>query len=170
MARVRVKLARILNERIRRSTLEHRILALIKRLQALCVVCEAKASMVVCDGLNDQGTNNQLVWPSRQEVERMMPSFMGVPEQTQNKMVTSEKFLESMLVKEKNKLQMLKEKNDQMEIEEILHKLHISPTANIDIEPMNGKLSKAYFYIDALIKNIEEKENVPQNARDVNVT
>ncbi|KAJ0466182.1 putative transcription factor MADS-type1 family [Helianthus annuus] len=157
MARARVKLARILNESKRRAAVKKRRLALIKSLQALCVLCKVKACMIVCDGLNDQSTDNVMVWPSRKEVKTMVAKFNSVSEQKQKKkMVTHEKFLENMLVNEKSKLQALKKKNDQMEIEEILHKLHSAPTS-IDLE--SGKLSQAYFYIEELIKMIEEKES-----------
>ncbi|KAI3793050.1 hypothetical protein L1987_35662 [Smallanthus sonchifolius] len=168
MARAKVKLARIINESKRRAALKKKRLALIKRLQTLCVLCKVEASMIICDGLNDQGTDNIIVWPSKHDAETMVSSFASASDQIRNKkMVTHEKFLESMLNKERNKLQELKKKNDQMEIEEILHKLRGAPTS---VEPMNGKLSQAYFYIEELIKKIEERENTSQNARLVNVT
>ncbi|KAD7480455.1 hypothetical protein R6Q59_009211 [Mikania micrantha] len=168
MARARVKLAMILDENKRRATLKKKRLALIKRLQILSVLCKVEVCMIICDSLNVQGTDNLTVWPSRQDAEIMVSSFMSALEQKRNnKMVTHEMFLESMLVKEKNKLQALKKKNDQMEFEDFLHKLHSAPTS---IDPLNGKLSQAYFYIEELIKKIEEKESLSQNARDVNVT
>lgn len=161
MARAKVKLARILNESKRQATLKKRKEALIKKLQTICMECRAESCMMICDGPNDPGTNDSMVWPSRQEAAIMISRFLSLPEhQRSKKMITHEKFLESILVRENNKLQALKRKNDQMEMEDILHKLLIESTS---VKLESEKLTQTYFYIEDLIQKIESKKSSSQN-------
>lgn len=158
MARAKVKLVRIVNESKRQAALKKKKLALIKLVQTLCVLCKVKACIMICDHQSDSVANNSTLWPSRHEAEKMVSSFMSAPKKRRiKKMVTLEKFIESMVVNKNNKTRVLKVKNDQMEMEKILHKIDVYPT--ISMEFVGEILSQAYFYIEELIQKIEEKEN-----------
>ena len=158
----RVKLARIVNERKRKAALKRREKALIKSLNTICVLCGAEACMVICDR-----TNNTMAWPSKEQAEAMMSRFKSQPqEQREKNAVSHEMFLESLLVKENKKLESLRTKNNQMEMEEMLHNFVIDPTS---IEPATGKLTRLFLYINDLIAKIEENESMSQSATNVNL-
>ena len=96
-----------------------------------------------------------------------MSSFKSLPqEQREKKAVSHEMFLESLLVKENKKLESLRTKNNQMEMEEMLHNFVIDPTS---IEPATGKLTRLFLYINDLIAKIEENESMSQSATNVNL-
>lgn len=165
--RRRVKLARIVNESKRKAALKRRKEALIKSLNTICVLCGAEACMVICDRTNNQGTNNTMAWPSKEQAEAMMSSFMSLPQEQRKKQAVSHKmFLESLLAKKNKKLESLRTKNNQMEMEEILHNFSIDPTS---IEPASGKLTRLFLYINDLIAKIEENESMSQSATNVNL-
>nr|GEZ93383.1 agamous-like MADS-box protein AGL80 [Tanacetum cinerariifolium] len=106
-----------------------------------------------------------MAWPSKEQAETMMTSFMSLPEeQRKKKGVSHEMFPESLLAKKYKKLEALRTKNNHMEMEEVLRKFLIDPTS---IEPATGKLTRLFLYLNDMIAQIEENESTSQSETNV---
>ncbi|KAJ9539686.1 hypothetical protein OSB04_026192 [Centaurea solstitialis] len=157
----RVKLVRISDERRRQATLRKRKEACIKSLRAICRYCRAKACLIICDGPNDLGPNDENVWPSRMQAATLVEKFMSMSQlERSEKLVTQEKVIQRLLMEDTKKLEELKRKNDELELEEMMNDLIVDPAA---IATAYGKLNKLFPYIDGL------KEKVDAFCIDLNV-
>ncbi|KAK2664753.1 hypothetical protein Ddye_003327 [Dipteronia dyeriana] len=114
MTRKKVKLCYIADDSTRKVTLKKRKKGLLKKVSELSILCGIDACAIVYSPYNNQPD----VWPSHQEVQRIVSQFQRMPEMEQSRwMVDQERFLRQRIMKSND--QLIKQRKDNREKEMI---------------------------------------------------
>ncbi|TYI65413.1 hypothetical protein E1A91_D09G156100v1 [Gossypium mustelinum] len=104
MARKKVKLAWIENSSARRASLTKRRQRLVKKVTELTTLC-----------------GEPIVWPSREEVERLLRKFNEVPEvESMKRSMNLETYYKEMISKSQDQLRKQNRKNKEMEVGQLM--------------------------------------------------
>ncbi|KAK8708589.1 hypothetical protein V6N13_059627 [Hibiscus sabdariffa] len=121
MTRRKVTLAWITNNSNRRASLKKRRLGLIKKVMELTTLCGIDACLVIYSPQE----NEPMVWPSVDEVKRLVGKFYLVPELERfKKMMSMETYMNEKLFKEQENLMKLNRKNKEVEVGQFMLQLH----------------------------------------------
>ncbi|GMJ14757.1 hypothetical protein HRI_005144900 [Hibiscus trionum] len=138
MTRRKVSLAWIENNSSRRSSLKKRRLGLIKKVSELATLCGIEACLIIYSPQE----NEPMVWPSLDEVKRLVGKFYLVPEHERSKKAMNmEMYMKDKFSKEQEHLMKLNKKNKEVEVGKFMLQMH------------QGKLMDAFNVneLDALI-------------------
>ncbi|KAL4297216.1 hypothetical protein GQ457_12G012680 [Hibiscus cannabinus] len=121
MTRRKVTLAWITNNSNRRASLKKRRLGLIKKVKELTTLCGIDACLVIYSPQE----NEPMVWPSVDEVKRLVGKFYFVPElERSKKMMNMEIYMNEKLCKEQENLMKFNRKNKEVEVGQFMLQLH----------------------------------------------
>ncbi|KAK8685656.1 hypothetical protein V6N13_041655 [Hibiscus sabdariffa] len=121
MTRRKVTLAWITNNSNRRASLKKRRLGLIKKVKELTTLCGIDACLVIYSPQE----NEPMVWPSVDEVKRLVGKFYLVPElERSKKMMNMEIYMNEKLCKEQENLMKFNRKNKEVEVGQFMLQLH----------------------------------------------
>lgn len=113
-----MKLVRIANASIRRTTLRKRLKGLMKKMRELTVLCGVEAAAVVYD---PQDPLHPAAWPSRSEAALSLQRFREMPEvERLRKMTSQEAFLRQRVAKVRDQLRRQQLANHELEMSAIL--------------------------------------------------
>ncbi|KAK8685657.1 hypothetical protein V6N13_041656 [Hibiscus sabdariffa] len=121
MTRRKVTLAWITNNSNRRASLKKRRQGLIKKMKELTTLCGIDACLVIYSPQE----NEPMVWPSMDEVKRLVGKFYLVPElERSKKMMNMEIYMNEKLCKEQENLMKFNRKNKEVEVGQFMLQLH----------------------------------------------
>ncbi|KAF3442761.1 hypothetical protein FNV43_RR16678 [Rhamnella rubrinervis] len=121
MTRKKVKLVWIVNDNARKASFKKRRAGLLKKVSELTTLCGVSAFVIIY-GPDDA---EPAVWPSRQEVHRMLTRFQRVPDiERCKKMMNQEGYIRERSGKMQEQLRKHHRKNRDMEMASVMHLIH----------------------------------------------
>ncbi|BFG38444.1 hypothetical protein CerSpe_247180 [Prunus speciosa] len=131
MARMKVKLAWIENNNVRKKRFRKRKGSLLKKVSEISTLCDAGAFAIVYAPDSDEPD----VWPSPSEVKELIAKFQSIPEaERSRKMTDHETYLKETIAKLEQQLRKIKWQNYEMEMNDIMHDIYKEkdlPPANV---------------------------------------
>ncbi|XP_047335779.1 agamous-like MADS-box protein AGL80 [Impatiens glandulifera] len=132
--RKKVKLSYILNRTVRKTTFKKRKVCIVKKLDELTTLCGVEGCVIIYSEFDSQ----PVVWPSINEVRRLITKFLNFPKIDQGKRkVNQETFTRQRIEKVEEKLKRLQRENRLKEITYIMFQSMISPQSalsNLNVE------------------------------------
>ncbi|MBA0830225.1 hypothetical protein Goarm_014769 [Gossypium armourianum] len=117
MTRKKVNLAWIENSSARRASLRKRRQGLVKKVTELTTLCGVEGGIVIYSR-NEQ---EPIVWPSREEVERLLRKFNEVPEvESMKRSMNLETYYKEMISKSQDQLRKQNRKNKEMKVGQLM--------------------------------------------------
>ncbi|XP_047309776.1 agamous-like MADS-box protein AGL80 [Impatiens glandulifera] len=124
MTRKKVNLTYILNNSARRNTYEKRKLSVMKQLDEITTLCDVEACTVIYSDLDPQ----PVVWPSMDEVRRLITKYQSFPKVDQGKRkVNQETFTRQRLQKIQEKTRRQERENHHNEMTRICFNPWMNP-------------------------------------------
>ncbi|KAK9699241.1 hypothetical protein RND81_08G162100 [Saponaria officinalis] len=120
MAKKRVTLKFIENERARKSSYKRRIEALRKKFSELCTLCDIKSCIIVYS----PDFEEPFIWPSSEETKELLAKYESLSKFHQTKkMVNNEQYVQCRIEKLKEEVSKHMSKNKKMEACILMHKI-----------------------------------------------
>ncbi|XP_047306556.1 agamous-like MADS-box protein AGL80 [Impatiens glandulifera] len=124
MTRNKVKLTYILNKTVRKTTFKKRRVGIVKKLDELTTLCGIEACAVIYSAFDPQ----PFVWPSMDEVRRLVTKHQSLPKVDQGKRkVNQETFTMQRLEKMQEKLRRQKRENRHNKTTQIMYQSMMDP-------------------------------------------
>ncbi|XP_047337877.1 agamous-like MADS-box protein AGL80 [Impatiens glandulifera] len=124
MTRKKVNLTYILNNSARRNTYKKRKLSFVKQLDEITTLCDVETCTVIYSDFDPQS----VVWPSMNEVRRLITKYQSFPKADQGKRrVNQETFTRQMLQKIQEKLRRQERENRHSEMTHTMFQSMMNP-------------------------------------------
>ncbi|AEC08161.1 putative transcription factor MADS-type1 family [Arabidopsis thaliana] len=158
MARKKLNLTYIFNDRMRKRSFKQRREGFLKKLNDLKVLCDVNACAVVYNPFN----SNPDVWPSKSEVNNIIKKFEMLPEtQKKVKSVNHEEFLNLYISKVEKQSKKLIVENKETCLKEVMFKC-LGGNMGDFVMNDNDRLDLCKF-IDHYLRNLYHHKNVTLN-------
>ncbi|XP_021289947.1 uncharacterized protein LOC110420881 [Herrania umbratica] len=151
MARKKVKLAWIVNDSARRTSLKKRRLGLLKKVSELTTLCGINACVIIYS----PDETEPVVWPSHDVVEQQLARFQSMPElERQKKMMNQETYLREKVTKAQEQLTKCQRRNKEIQMTHFMHQI----TEGKGLNELNlSELQGLTWFVEEKIKEIRKR-------------
>ncbi|XP_010534379.1 PREDICTED: MADS-box transcription factor PHERES 2 [Tarenaya hassleriana] len=150
----KVKLAWIMNENARKSSLKKRKLGLVKKVQELTILCDVRACLIIFS--NEEA--NPLVWPSQELARGLLDRYFSLPDIERSKKATNqESYLRDKAGKVQEQLVKSQKKNQEAEMDRLMLQIinHSRTLSDLTMSEIYGLISYTKDKINLLRKRGE---------------
>ncbi|KAK1576781.1 hypothetical protein Q3G72_016434 [Acer saccharum] len=159
MARKKVTLARIADDRARKASLKKRSCGLMKKVYELTILCGTSASVIIYNPDDKQ----LMTWPPHTEALKILTRFFSMPEmQQQKKKINQETYLDEKVSKMQEELKKYQRKHREIEIFNLMQ--YVDQGNDLDQFNVNDLKSLAQFCEEKLKeirKRVEYCQQIP---------